>query len=114
MAEPHITAELDGTRIRTAADAFDAWQVFGGAWHQQHIEILPAQGRGQLRNLDIEADDHRELVAAEAPDSQRAAAGERLLPRGEMDFVLMELPALAQDRRAVFQTAIGIDKRDRA
>jgi hypothetical protein len=101
VADGDVAAEFDGAGGGATVNTLGAEFGFGGAWAEDEVYALSPEEDGEFGDFDVEADDDGDGEALEGEEVDAGAGGEGFFPGGEVEFVLVEEIAGAEDGGAV-------------
>jgi hypothetical protein len=107
VTDGNVAAEFDGACGGAAVDTLGAEFGFGGAGAEDEVYALAAEEDGEFGDFDVEADDDGDGEALEGEEVDGGAVGEGFFPGGEVEFVLVEEIAVAEDGGAVIAEVGG-------
>jgi hypothetical protein len=101
VTDGDVAAEFDGAGGGAAVDTLGAEFGLGGTGAEDEVNALSAEEDGEFGDFDVEADDDGDGEALEGEEVDGGAGGEVFFPGGEVEFVLVEEIAGAEDGGAV-------------
>jgi hypothetical protein len=101
VTDGDVAAEFDGAGGGAAVDTLGAEFGFGGAGAEDEVDAVASEEDGEFGDFDVEADDDGDGEALEGEEVDGGAGGEVFFPGGEVEFVLVEEIAGAEDGGAV-------------